>query len=365
MSTSIRAYDTVARLGGDEFAILLPEIRQDSDLSTVARKILSAFEQPFQLAGRELFISTSVGVALYPGDSAEIDALFKYADSAMYHAKKMGRNNFQFYSRELTARSSERMQLEAALRRAIKHNELELYFQPQVDLATGEIIGSEALLRWNRQEGMVTPDRFIPIAEETGLIVGIGEWALLNACQAAVRWNEGREHPLRVAVNLSTRQFIQNDLVATVRATLIETECKPEWLKLEITESLLLDDSNHVLEMLKSFNEMGLAISIDDFGTGYSALSYLNRFPVSQIKIDRSFVRDIAHQRDKAELVKAMISIAHALNLELIAEGVESEEQANYLLAHGCRIAQGFLYGKPMPAAVFEQYLDSSTAVLQ
>jgi len=354
----VRSYDTVARLGGDEFAILLPEVRVGNDLATVARKILATFEHPFHIAGRELFISTSVGIALYPTDSADIDALFKYADSAMYHAKKQGRSNFQFYSRELTARSSERMQIEAALRRAQKNQELELYYQPQIDLATGKVIGAESLLRWNRgTQGMVTPDRFIPVAEESGLIVGMGEWALLSACKAAATWNRDRKVPLRIAVNLSTRQFIQNDLVASLRYILAETQCKPEWLKLEITESLLLEDSSNILAMLNTFNDMGLTISIDDFGTGYSALSYLNRFPVSQIKIDRSFVRDVPHERDKAELVKAMISIAQSLNLELVAEGVETHQQADYLQAHGCRVVQGYLYGKPMPQELFEAYL--------
>lgn len=354
----VRGYDTVARLGGDEFAILLPEMRVGADLATIACKILDMFQQPFNLSGRELFISASIGIALYPDDSAEIDALFKYADSAMYHAKKQGRNNFQFYSRELTTRSSERMALESALRRARRNDELELYYQPQVRLDTGRIIGAEALLRWNRGEhGMVMPDRFIPVAEETGLIVGIGEWILATACRAAVDWNQSRTEPFKVAVNLSTRQFIQNDLLKSVRGILMETECKPEWLKLEITESLLLEDSADVIAMLEELDAMGLAISIDDFGTGYSALSYLNRFPVSQIKIDRSFVQGIPEDRDKSELVKAMISIAQSLQLELVAEGVETSLQADYLSTHGCGIAQGYLFGKPMPQYEFEKKL--------
>lgn len=356
----VRTDDMIARLGGDEFAILLP-LGEGDDMALMADKIVRVFEQPFQVSDRELFISASIGIVLYPGDCANIDTLFRYADSAMYHAKKLGRNNFQFYARELTARSGERIALEAALRHARNNDELELYYQPQVDLATGHITGAEALVRWNRREvGRVTPDKFIPVAENSGLIVSIGEWILLTACQTAVQWNIGRSIPFKIAVNLSTRQFLQNDLLASVRSILQETQCRPEWLKLEITESLLLDDSNEILDVLNAFDAMGLALSIDDFGTGYSALSYLNRFPVSQIKIDQSFVRDIPADQGKSELVKAMISIAQALHLELVAEGVETREQADYLNRHGCPAAQGYLFGKPMPYAEFEAWLARS-----
>ncbi|HEY8094764.1 MAG TPA: EAL domain-containing protein [Methylobacter sp.] len=358
----MRTCDMVARLGGDEFAILLPLLGTDTDTVPIADKIVKVFEQPFHVSDRELFISTSIGIALYPHDSTDIDALFRYADLAMYHAKKLGRNNFQFYIQELTAHSAELMALEVALRYACSNDELELYYQPQVDLSTGRMIGAEALLRWNRgKDGMMSPDKFIPMAEDSGLIVGIGEWVLQAACQAAVNWNTGRSIPFKVAVNLSTRQFLQNDLLTSVQRILQETQCKPEWLKLEITESLLLDDSNEILDVLNAFDAMGLALSIDDFGTGYSALSYLNRFPVSQIKIDQSFVRDIPGDQDKAELVKAMIFIAQALHLELVAEGVETREQADYLNMNGCLTAQGYLFGKPMPYAEFDAILERSS----
>lgn len=354
----VRTDDMVARLGGDEFAILSPQVEERDDMAAMAGKIIKAFEQPFQISGMELFISASIGIALYPGDSADIDALFRYVDSAMYHAKKLGRNNFQFYAREFTVHSSERMALEAALRYARNNDELELYYQPQVELSSGQIIGAEALVRWNCPNGdMMMPEKFIPVAEDSGLIISIGEWVLMTACQAAVQWNTGRSIPFKIAVNLSTRQFLQNDLLASVRRILQETQCKPEWLKLEITESLLLDDSNEILDVLNVFDAMGLALSIDDFGTGYSALSYLNRFPVSQIKIDRSFVCNIPADQDKSELVKAMISIAQALHLELVAEGVETREQADYLNRNGCLAAQGYLFGKPMPYGEFETWL--------
>ena len=358
MHSCVRAYDTVARLGGDEFAVLLPDMRKGGDLATIAGKILHELAEPFTIEGRELFVSGSIGIALYPDDSTEADALYKYADSAMYHAKKLGRNNFQFYAKELTAQTLERMEIEAALRKAQKNHELVLYYQPLVELRTRRTVGAEALLRWCRPgHGVVTPDRFISIAEDSGLIVDIGEWVLRTACTTVVRWNQGRAVPLQMAVNLSTRQFMRNNLVGSVRRVLSETRCPAQWLKLEITESLLLEDSNEVAAMLAELHGMGLSISIDDFGTGYSALSYLNRFPVSQLKIDRSFVQDIPAQPHKSELVKAVLSITAALRMESVAEGVETPEQAQYLLEHGCQLAQGYLFGKPMPSEDFETLL--------
>jgi diguanylate cyclase (GGDEF)-like protein/PAS domain S-box-containing protein len=354
----VRIYDTVARLGGDEFAVLLPEVREDGNLGQIARKILDGLADPFLIGGKEMFVSASIGIAIYPSDSAEVDGLFRYADSAMYHAKKQGRNNFQFYSAELTARSGERMALESDLRRARKKKELELHYQPQVDTLSGEWIGAEALLRWNRGgQERVTPDRFIGIAEETGLIVDIGEWVIESACEAAVAWNRGRRKPFKVAINLSTRQFIRNDLLGSVRTILRDTGCKPEWLGLEITESLLLEDAEHIRRMLMELHDMGFAIAIDDFGTGYSALGYLNRFPVSVLKIDRSFVRDITTDRDRAELVRGIVSMARSLRMELVAEGVETDAQLAYLSKLGCHAVQGYLFGKPMPQAEFEALL--------
>ncbi len=354
MQDCVRQYDTVARLGGDEFAVLLPNMRKGDDLATIANKMLRELAEPFQIEGRESFVTASVGIAFYPDDSKDGHALYQFADSAMYHAKKMGRNNFQFYAKELTARSMERMEIEAALRKAQRRGELELHYQPKVDLRTGCLVGCEALLRWNRRgHGVMMPERFIPIAEDSGLILGIGEWVLRQACDAATTWNRRNGEKITVAVNLSTRQFIRNDLVGSVRRILAETGCRPEWLELEITESLLLEDSSEVSVALAQLRDMGLRIAIDDFGTGYSALSYLNRFAVSQLKIDRSFVKDIPQQRQKMELVKAMLSIASALHLESVAEGVETVEQAEYLMAHGCQLAQGFLFGRPMTYAEF------------
>jgi diguanylate cyclase (GGDEF)-like protein/PAS domain S-box-containing protein len=358
LQSAVRASDTVARLGGDEFAVLLPDIRDFSNLTTIAGNLLHVLSEPFMIDGKEIFVSASIGIARHPDDSTEMNAMIKYADSAMYHAKKQGRNNFQFYERELTANASRRLELEAALHKACRNGEFMLHYQPQIVLADGSIAGAEALLRWLHPSlGMIAPDRFISIAEESGLIVEIGEWVLRTACATAVRWNHARAVPLKIAVNLSTRQFMRNDLVGTVRRVLRETHCDPAWIDLEITESLLLEDSSEVATMLAQLHDMGLHIAIDDFGTGYSALSYLNKFPVNQLKIDRSFVKDISDDRSKRELVKAILSISTVLHLDAVAEGVETREQAAYLKHAGCRLAQGYLYGKPMPVEAFEEIL--------
>ena len=355
LGTCVRAYDTVARLGGDEFAILLPEVRSGDDLGRVATKMLEALNQPFLVDGKEVFISCSIGIALYPSDSTETDDLLKFADSAMYSAKRSGRNKFRFYSKELTESANERLTLESGLRYAIEREELRLYYQPKVRLDDGTLIGSEALLRWaHPQRGMVQPDKFIGIAEDSGLIVEIGEWVLHEACRAAYTWN-GADKPLhKVAINLSARQFQAGALVNTVCRALEETGCHPEWVELEITESLLVDEESEVLETLKAFRSLGISIAIDDFGTGYSSLSYLARFPVDTLKIDRSFVRGITTDHYSAELVRAIMTIAHSLGYQVVAEGVETEKEAAILRTHGCEIAQGYLYGKPLPQQEFK-----------
>jgi len=358
LAECVRNSDTVARLGGDEFAILLSEIREPENITSIAYKILQSFAHPFQIADKELFITSSIGIAVYPTDSASVEDLLKYADSAMYQAKKLGRNNFQFYSAALTIRASERHLLATALHTALQKQELELYFQPIVDLQTQTIVGAESLLRWNRNASeIVPPDKFIEIAEDSGLIIPIGEWVLQTACKAVVKWNSGPSEPIRVAVNLSTRQFLHNDLIGSIERILAETGCKPAWLKLEITESLLLEDTKEIQEMLQQLHDMGLFISIDDFGTGYSALSYLNRFPVSELKIDQSFVKDVTVDADRGSVVQAIVSLAHNLHKNVVAEGVETLEQAMFLKSIGCAQAQGFWFSQPLPLAALEKLL--------
>jgi len=355
---SVRNSDTVARLGGDEFAVVLAEMPATADLQKLGGKLLQAIGAACRVEQRELFVSASIGIARYPADGESISELLQYADSAMYHAKEQGRNNVQFYSPKLTRHNTERLALAASLRHAEQNGELELYYQPQVDLLSGQLTGAEALLRWNHpQEGLVLPERFIGIAEETGLILGIGEWVLRRACRTAVEWNGAGRRELKIAVNLSPRQFKLNDLVATLRTLLAETGCAPHWLELEITEGLLLDNSLDVKDSLERLRALGLSIAIDDFGTGYSALGYLTRFPVETLKIDRSFIRGINANRDSAELVKAIISLSHSLRLKLVAEGVEDAAQEAFLRAYGCHSAQGYLYGKPMPRERFDDLL--------
>lgn len=361
----LRGYDTVARLGGDEFAIVLPELKEAANLGRISHKIMDALVRPFRIDDLELFISTSIGISVFPSDGNSTDALFQYADSALNDAKMRGRACFRFYSSELTAKSKDRAALEYALRRAEPENQLELHYQPKIDLNTSELVGAEALIRWHHPElGMVTPDKFIGIAEDTGLIVSIGTWVLTKASLAAQRWNQNRNNPpLKVAVNLSAKQFRDDDLLATVRSILALTGCQPEWLELEITESLLLDDDAQVRATLQAFCDMGMTVAIDDFGTGYSALGYLKRFPIDVLKIDRSFTRDITLDRDSTELVKAIITMARSLQLELVAEGIETKAQEKFLQAHGCQLGQGYLFGKPMPEKDFEQFIAQSNAL--
>lgn len=350
LNASVRDYDTVARLGGDEFAILLPDISQGDGLGRIANNILEKFRERFLLDGQEVFISCSVGIALYPDDSADANDLVKYADSAMYLAKRSGRSNFRFYSKDLTASAEERMRLESELRRAIERGELELHYQPKVLLTSGAMIGCEALLRWRHPEmGMIPPARFIPVAEDTGLIVELGQWVLREACQTAAEFNADSDSPHKVAVNLSVKQFQSPGLVRSIAEILDETGCHSEWVEIEITESLLLDQKDETLEMLSELRSMGFSIAIDDFGTGYSALNYLARFPIDTLKIDRSFINSV--DRRNEELVKAILSIARCLGQNVVAEGVETAEQAAFLAANGCGSAQGFLYSKAVPKA--------------
>ena len=350
LSRCVRLCDTVARLGGDEFAVLLPDAGSHELLQDIARAIVAKLDEGFMLNGREVFISCSLGIARYPEDSVDADDLMKYADSAMYQAKRTGRRGFSFYSKDLTIDAAKRLALESDLRRAIELGELELHYQPKVSLKNHDVTGSEALIRWHRPDvGLVAPSEFIPIAEETGLIVKLGEWVLREACRTAAEWNAGGNGLHRVAVNLSPKQFQYRGLARTVAQILRETGCEPQWLEIEITENLLLEENEATSETLSAFKSMGLSIAIDDFGTGYSAFGYLARFPIDTLKIDKSFVSKAMLGQRHAELVKAILSIANCMGQEVIAEGVETVEQAAFLAANGCQFAQGFLFSRPLP----------------
>ncbi len=346
----IREADTVARLGGDEFAVLLPQIEDRNALEQIAARIIERFDERFLLSGRELFVSCSIGIALHPIDSVAADDLVKFADSAMYLAKRAGRRGFRFYSKALTADAAANLQMESALRRAVERGELELHYQPKISFPCRKVMGSEALLRWKRPgAGFIPPDQFIPVAEQTGLIADLGEWVLREACRAAVEWNTNTRVRHQVAVNLSARQFQSHGFAQVVRDVLDETGCRADWLEFEITESLLLEQDDPILTTLAALKSMGLSIAIDDFGTGYSALSYLLRFPIDTLKIDKSFVQKLTSDRRHAELVKTFLSIARCFHHRVVAEGVETAEQAAFLEENGCDVAQGFLFSRPMP----------------
>ncbi len=355
----LREYDTIARLGGDEFAVVLPDVRHATDLGSIANKVISAFTAPFTVSSQEVFVTVSIGGALYPADAKDANQLLQHADAALYYAKAKGRNNFQFYSSDLTAQASARLTMESELHKALERDELALHYQPKFDLASGRLVGAEALMRWNHPErGLVPPVQFVPLAEDTGLIVPMGAWALRAACLAAADWNSRSSDPLKIAVNLSARQFAGGDLVKTVQTALSAAQCQPQWLELEITESLLLDGRDEIRGVLEELSQLGITIAIDDFGTGYSALSYLTRFPVQILKIDRAFIKELPSDRGNAEqLVKAIVSLGQSLNMALVAEGVESKEQADYLSGLGCEVVQGFLFGKPVAQSAFEQWV--------
>ena len=341
---------SVARLGGDEFTVLLDEIKCVQDAARVAQRINNSISHPFNLDSHEVTVTTSIGISLFPNDGSDIITLVKNADTAMYYAKEVGRNNFQFYTRSMNISTLERLALENHLRKALEREEFLLYFQPLIDMATSDIIGVEALIRWRHHElGMVSPAEFIPLAEETGLIIQIDEWVLRTACEYAITWQESGLPPITMSVNLSGQHFIREKLNETVERVLKETGLDPNCLDLELTESVLMKNAEETVQMLRSLKEMGVHLSIDDFGTGYSSLSYLRRFPLDTLKIDRSFVKDVTTDADNAEITKAIIAMAHSLKLRVLAEGVETREQYEFLRDHGCQVLQGFLFSKPLP----------------
>jgi diguanylate cyclase (GGDEF)-like protein/PAS domain S-box-containing protein len=352
LQEALRTGDTVGRLGGDEFAVVLSDMFAASDADVVAQKLMSALAQPFILDGREVFVNASAGITLFPTDSEDPDTLLKYADAAMYRAKELGRGNYQFYRSEMNARSLERMSLEGHLRRALERDEFLLHYQPKVDLGSGAITGVEALLRWNHPDlGLVSPVRFVPILEDNGLIVQVGEWVLGEACRQLKAWRaDGIGLRMSVAVNLSGRQLQQADLHRCIERIVSGSGVDPRLIELEITESMLMRNPEHAIGILRYLKNLGMCLSMDDFGTGYSSLSYLKRFPVDRLKIDRSFVRDIASDRDDAAISQSIIAMGHSLDLKVIAEGVETAEQLAFLKKASCDEAQGYYFSKPISA---------------
>jgi diguanylate cyclase (GGDEF)-like protein/PAS domain S-box-containing protein len=351
LSDCVRRGDTVGRLSGDEFAIVLSHLTLPEDAATVAQKIVDALNRPFVLEGAELFVTASIGITVFPTDSTEQDTLIRNADVAMYRAKDRGRNNYQFYTPGMNTRTREMLSMESELRRALERDEFVLHYQPKVSLATGRITGVEALLRWHHPErGLIPPGDFIPLLEETGLIVQAGDWVLRAVCAQLKAWERAGIALVPVAVNLSARQFLAPDLAETIRRVLETNEVRAEMVEVEITESAIMTDTAEAIRTLEYLEALGVGTAIDDFGTGYSSLGYLKRFPLRALKIDRSFVRDITTDPDDATITQAVISMAHSLNLKVIAEGVETEAQLEFLQRYGCDEVQGYLYSRPVPA---------------
>jgi predicted signal transduction protein with EAL and GGDEF domain len=357
----VRGSDTVSRYGGDEFVILLWEVRHAKDAAVAAENILRALRRPHHIDRHELHITASIGVATYPDDAQDANALLNSSDIAMYHAKERGRNNFQFFKPGMNEETVERQALESDLHQVLERRELLLSYQPTINLLTGGIIGVEALIRWlHPQRGLVTPDQFIAIAEESGLIVPIGRWVLREACRQARAWQVAGLPSACIAVNISSVELRAPGFTAGIRAILAETGLEPRFLELELTETFLMQDCRTTADVLKELKDIGVRLALDDFGTGYSSLSYLKRFPIDALKIDRSFIHELTTDADDARIVAAMIGMGRNLNMGVVAEGVETRDQLEILQRHGCARGQGFYFGRPVSALEFGHLLERS-----
>jgi diguanylate cyclase (GGDEF)-like protein/PAS domain S-box-containing protein len=354
----VREGDTVSRLGGDEFILLFPDIKNIEDATAIAKKIIEKLSEVFILSDKELYITASIGISFFPQNGNDVETLVKHADTAMYYAKGEGRNNYQFYTPTIGTTSAEKVIMESNLRKALQQKELILYYQPQVDLISGKVIGAEVLLRWQNDDyGLLPPSRFIPLAEEIGLIQSIGEWVLRSACAQTKAWQEAGLPPILMSVNVSMHQFKDKSFINMLRNILQETNLEPQYLILELTESALMQNSALTISMLNELKLFGIHIAIDDFGTGYSSLSYLKYLPLSKVKLDQSFVRSVTIDPNDEAISNAIIAMAHSLNLKVVAEGVEKTDQLSFLRSHQCDEARGFLFSKPVPENEFVELL--------
>jgi predicted signal transduction protein with EAL and GGDEF domain len=354
----LRDSDTVSRQGGDEFVILLSEITNPRGGATSAKKILRSLSAPHFISGQDLNINGSIGISIYPRDGEDAETLIKNADTAMYYAKEHGRNNFQFFKAEMNRKAVERQSLEGSLRRAFEREEFMLHYQPRVNLYTGTITGSEALIRWRQpHRGLVRPSKFVPIAEDCGLILQIGRWVLRETCRQARTWVDAGLPRLPIAVNVSAVEFLDKGFVEGIRTILPETGFEPQYLELELTEGVLMKDAESTTNVLEELKMMGIHLAIDDFGTGYSSLSYLRQFPIDILKIDQSFVHQITDNPDESTIVNAIINMGKTLKLLVVAEGIETREQRAYLQRQGCAEGQGNLFSRPLAAAQFAHLL--------
>jgi EAL domain-containing protein (putative c-di-GMP-specific phosphodiesterase class I) len=338
--------------------VLISSLESDHALGSVVMKILEQLSEPYRVENNDVYTTASIGIALYPRDGDDAEGLLKNADMAMYQAKEAGRNTCHFFSSELNMRATERMLLESTMRRALERDEFYLVYQPQMELSTGKVEGIEALIRWRHPDlGTVSPDHFIPIAEETGLIIPLGEWVLSTACKQLVHWLQQGYPPLRIAVNLSARQFRQKNLALRIEKILAETGLDPTLLELELTESAVMENPEEAVLTLQQLKGMGIALAIDDFGTGYSSLSHLKHFPIDRLKIDRSFVKHVTHDQNDATIAEAIIALAHSMKLTVVAEGIEQSEQLEFMLQRKCDTMQGFYLSRPAEANAFTDFL--------
>ncbi len=358
LKAKIRSTDTLARLGGDEFTILMEDLKTPHDAALQGQKIIHVLEQPIHVEGHTLYVTSSIGISLYPEDGDDASHLLKYADAAMYKAKEEGRHNYKFYSSEMIDLAFERVQMETNLYQSLKNEEFVVYYQPQIDGYTDKLIGMEALVRWQHpSKGLIAPDKFLSIAEDTGLIVELDRWVMKTAMTQLVEWYKKGLNPGKLALNLATKQLQEEDFLSMLHDMLIEIGMKPEWLELEITESAIMNNPQHAMAVLKSISELGVELAIDDFGTGYSSLSYLKKLPINKIKIDQSFIRELPFDEKGAGITKSIIALSKSLNLRVVAEGVETSEKRDFLVENGCINIQGYFYSKPIPADKMEVML--------
>lgn len=354
----IKENDIIARISGDEFVIILSDIKKAEDAALFSQKILNIFRTPFEVDAKEIFLGISIGIVIYPEDAVIADELIKKSSKALFYAKNQGKNNYQFYLKELNRSSLERIEMEAALRHGLEKEEFLLFYQPQIDIITGKIIGAEALIRWQTEnKEIISPAKFIPLAEENGIIIPLGEWVIYTACAQNRLWQEKYGSNITISVNVSPLQMKQPNFVEKIKKILITTELEASYLELEITEGMLMENRIEILNKIDTLKDMGIKIAIDDFGTGYSSLGYLKRFPIDKLKIDQRFIRDIPIE-DNGAIAKVVIALGKSLNMKVIAEGVETKSQVEFLKNNMCNEIQGYFYGKPMPASDFEKYLE-------
>ena len=356
----LRASDTACRIGGDEFTVILEHLSTSEDAAQAAMRLIQKFSEPLKVGGHEIIVTASIGISIYPGATQDIQRLLKDANAAMHEAKESGRNRHVFYTQEMDERAQESLEYEMGLRKALQNGEFLIYYQPRVNTTTGKVVGAEALLRWQHpSRGLVMPDSFIPLLEDTGLVIPVGEWVLLRACQQCQDWHDAGHTSLNISVNLSMKQFRSGSLLASVRRALAESGLPPRFLELELTETVLVDNAEQALDLMRELKDIGVSLSIDDFGTGYSSLNYLRRFPIDILKIDSSFIRDVVHNRGDAAITTTIAAMAKSLHLGILAEGVETRDQARFLKSIGCHEMQGHLFGPAIPAEDFGAQIET------